>query len=180
MSGSTNQLVAAGRKMAVPAAIVGAFALGAVMFVGHGRVSAATGMAAPMDDQTVSALTSLDHAMEAIASRVTPAVVTVEVTSKDNQNSAFSSGQMPNLPPGFQQFFGPMFQQPQQPQYEHGIGSGEVISPDGYILTNDHVVDGAVQIKVMFKDRRVLNGKVVGVDKLNDLSLIHISEPTRP
>ena len=177
---STNQLVVAGRKMAVPAAIVAAFALGAAVFVGHGRVNAATGTAAPMDDGTVSALTQLDHAMEAIASRVTPAVVTVEVTSKDNQNSAFSDGQMPNLPPGFQQFFGPMFKQPQQPQYEHGIGSGEVISPDGYILTNDHVVDGAVQIKVMFKDRRVMNGKVVGVDKLNDLAVVKVDANNLP
>ena len=76
---------------------------------------------------------------------------------------------MQGLPPGFQQFFGPMFQQPAQPQIEHGVGSGIIISPDGYIVTNDHVVDGATQIKVTLNDRRILNAKVVGVDKLTDL-----------
>ncbi|MGB6690618.1 MAG: Do family serine endopeptidase [Terracidiphilus sp.] len=134
----------------------------------------------PMDDSSVSALTALDHAMEAVASRVTPSVVTVDVTSRENGDS--QEGAQMQLPPGFQQFFGPMFQQPQQqqPQYERGVGSGVIISPDGYILTNDHVVDGAVQIKVMMNDRRVLTGKVVGVDKLNDLAVIKVNATNLP
>src|SRR5580704_4139937 len=113
MSQSTNKLVAGARKLAAPAAIVGAFALGAALFVGHGRVNAAVAMA--MDDNSVSALTALDHAMEAVASKVTPAVVNVAVTSKSNGDSEQGDGQMQNLPPGFQQFFGPMFRQPQGP-----------------------------------------------------------------
>ena len=55
---------------------------------------------------------------------------------------------------------------------EHGIGSGIIISPDGYIVTNDHVVDGATQIRVTLNDRRVFPAKLVGVDKLNDLAVI--------
>jgi serine protease Do len=57
---------------------------------------------------------------------------------------------------------------------EHGIGSGIIISPDGYIVTNDHVVDGAVSVKVTLNDRRVMDAKVIGVDKLTDLAVIKI------
>jgi serine protease Do len=170
------------KRLAVPAAIVGAFALGAALFVGHGRVSAASG-AMPMDDNSVSALTALDHAMEAVASKVTPAVVNVAVTSKSTgeDDTEDNQGQMQNLPPGLQQFFGPMFRvQPQQPQLEHGIGSGVIISSDGYILTNNHVVDGSTQIKVTLNDRRILNAKVVGVDKLNDLAVIKVNASDLP
>jgi serine protease Do len=165
--------------LAAPAAIAGAFALGAALFVGHGFVHAASAM--PMDDNSVSALTALDHAMEAVASKVTPAVVNVAVTSKSNGDSDQGDGpQMQNLPPGFQQFFGPMFRQPQQPQIEHGVGSGIIISPDGYILTNDHVVDGATQINVTLNDRRILKAKVVGVDKLNDLAVVKVNATDLP
>ena len=176
MSLSTNELVVIAKKVSMPAAVVGAFILGAVLFVGHDTVRAAE----PMDNNSVSALTALDHAMEAVAARVTPAVVNVAVTSKTNGNSPVSDGQMQNLPPGFQRFFGPMFQQPAQPQIEHGVGSGIIISADGYIVTNDHVVDGATDIQVTLHDRRVLNAKVVGVDKLNDLAVVKVNATNLP
>ena len=64
-------------------------------------------------------------------------------------------------------------QQQQQP-LEHGIGSGIIISPDGYIVTNNHVVDGAVEMKVTLNDRRVLKAKLIGVDKLTDLAVIKV------
>jgi serine protease Do len=176
MSPSTNQLVAATKKFAVPAAVVGALALGAVIFVGHGSVHAASAM----DDNSVSALTSLDHAMEAVAARVTPAVVNVAVTSRGSSEHDTSDGHMQGLPPGLQQFFGPMQQQPAQPQIEHGVGSGIIISPDGYIVTNDHVVDGATSIKVTLNDRRILNAKVIGVDKLTDLAVLKVNASGLP
>ena len=176
MSQATNQLVALAKKIAAPAAVVGAFALGAAIFVGHGSVRAASAM----DDNSVAALTSLDHAMEAVASKVTPAVVNVAVTSKGSSESATSDGQMQGLPPGLQQFFGPMFQQPAQPQIQHGVGSGIIISPDGYIVTNNHVVDGATQIKVTLNDRRILSAKVVGVDKLTDLAVLKVNATDLP
>jgi serine protease Do len=162
--------------LAASAAVVGAFALGAALFVGHGNVHAATAI----DDNSVEALTALDHAMEAVAARVTPAVVNVAVTARATGESDASSGNMQGLPPGLQQFFGQMPAQPQQPQIEHGIGSGIIISPDGYIVTNDHVVDGATAIKVTLHDRRILNAKVVGVDKLNDLAVIKVNATDLP
>ncbi len=80
----------------------------------------------------------------------------------------------------FQQFFGPLFQQPAQPQIEHGVGSGVIISPDGYIVTNDHVVDGATEIRVTLHDRRILNAKIVGVDKLTDLAVLKVNATDLP
>src|SRR5215469_7500604 len=112
MPETTNQLVAIAKKLYVPAAIAGAFVLGAAIYAGHGRVHAAAAL--PMDDHSVSALTALDQAMEAVASRVTPAVVNVAVTSRgpsedDEQQSMNDDqddqdrggrGQMQQLPPG--------------------------------------------------------------------------------
>lgn len=178
MSEVTNQLVVKGKRFAAPAAIAGAFVLGAALFVGHGGVHAASSTAAsPIDDQSVSALTALDNAMEQVASRVTPAVVNISVTAKNNE-AEISDDQLQGLPPGFRQFFGQGG--PQQPQIEHGIGSGVIISPDGYIVTNGHVVDGATQIKVTMHDRRVLNAKLVGVDKLNDLAVVKVDAKELP
>ena len=179
MSQATNQLVGTIRKFAIPTAVAGAFVLGAVLFAGHDRVHAA----AAMDEESVSALTSLDRAMEAVAAKVTPAVVNVSVTARGQADDQ-GDGQegMQQLPPGLRQFFGPMMpqQMPQQPQFEHGVGSGIIISPDGYIVTNNHVVDGAVQIKVTLNDRRVLSAKVVGVDKLTDLAVLKVNASNLP
>jgi len=162
--------------MVVPAVVAGAFTLGAALFVGHASVQAASAI----DDNSVAALTSLDHAMEAVAARVTPAVVNVAVTAKGTGEAETSEGSMQGLPPGMQQFFGPMQQRPSQPQIQHGIGSGIIISPDGYIVTNDHVVADATSIKVTLNDRRVLDAKVVGVDKLTDIAVIKVNATNLP
>jgi serine protease Do len=73
-----------------------------------------------------------------------------------------------------------MLQLPSQPQIEHGVGSGIIISPDGYIVTNDHVVDGATSIKVTLNDRRILSAKVVGADKLTDLAVLKVNASDLP
>ena len=65
-------------------------------------------------------------------------------------------------------------------QMEHGIGSGIIISPEGYIVTNDHVVDGATSIKVTLNDRRILSAKVVGADKLTDLAVLKVNASDLP
>ena len=82
-----------------------------------------------------------------------------------------------------QRFFGQQFggqgMQP-QPRIEHGIGSGVIISPDGYIVTNNHVVDGATEIKVTLSDRRILTAKVVGTDPLTDLAVIKVDGTNLP
>ena len=183
MSITTNKLVTTAKHFALPVTVVGSFALGAAFFAGHGAVHAAMmNGGTPIDDNSVSALTALDKAMEAVTSKVTPSVVNVEVTSKTSpeEMSENQQQQMQGLPPGFAQFFGGGQMQPQQPQTEHGIGSGVIISSDGYIVTNDHVVAGATQIRVTLSDRRVFTGKVIGTDKMTDLAVIKIGATGLP
>jgi serine protease Do len=180
MKESTNHLVAIAKRFGAPAGIAGAFALGAVLFAGHGNVFASSGNGvAPLDEESTAALTSLDHAMEAVSSRVTPAVVNVAVTAKVDAKDG-GGEQMQQIPPELRRFFGGMGGQQQGPQIEHGIGSGVIITSDGYIVTNNHVVDGATQVKVTLHDRRILTAKVIGVDKLTDLAVIKVDAKDLP
>src|SRR5271170_870146 len=154
------------------------------------RASGTAPAAAPLDDNSVSAILSLDHAMETLAARVTPAVVNVTVTSKASpQQSGDDSSQ------DMQQFFGPFggnpfggtpfghqFNMPNnsRPRVEHGLGSGVIISPDGYIVTNNHVVDGATDIRVTMSNRDVFAAKLIGTDPLTDLAVIKINGTNLP
>ena len=178
MSDTTNQLVFRRKEIAATAALVLAVLLGAILPAQH-RVRAAGVPATPLDDRSVAALTSLDRAMESVAARVTPSVVNIAVTSKGSPEQAVSDDDRQGMPPGLEQFFGQS--QPQRPQpLQHGVGSGVIISPDGYIVTNNHVVDGAVQVQVTLHDRRTMNARVVGVDKLTDLAVLKINATDLP
>jgi serine protease Do len=136
----------------------------------------------PLDADQVDALLALDKAMETVAARVTPAIVNVAVTSKVSQRQAMADGQDDNdnggniqqffFGPGMQSPFGRM--RPQGPQIEHGIGTGVIVSPEGYIVTNNHVVQGATDIRVTLNDRRILPAKLIGTDPLTDLAVIKI------
>ncbi len=146
----------------------------------------ATAAASPLAANQVDALLALDKAMETVAARVTPSIVNVAVTSKVSPQQAMTQGdgQGDNGNP-LQQFFGPMFQGPMfgqrmQPHVEHGIGTGVIISPDGYIVTNNHVVQGATDIRVTLNDRRILPAKLIGTDPLTDLAVIKIEGSNFP
>jgi serine protease Do len=194
MSLETNKLVVKAGRFGAPAGAAVALVLAATLFFHHNGVHAAMiSSPAPMDDNSVSSLVALDNAVEAVASRVSPAVVNIQVTSRGpseretggEQNESQQDGQTQGLPPGFAQFFGQgnpfgQMQRPQRPQIEHGIGSGVIISPDGYIVTNNHVVDGSMNMRVTLNDRRVLNAKLVGVDKLTDLAVIKVDAHDLP
>ncbi len=112
-----------------------------------------------------------------VVSRVAPAVVTVR-----SEMRVRPAQQMPFMDdPFFRQFFGDRVPREQQPpQREEGVGSGVIVSADGYILTNHHVIDGAQQIKVELTDRRVLDAKVVGSDKPSDLAVLKIDATGLP
>jgi serine protease Do len=137
-----------------------------------------------LDDDSVSALLAVDRAMETLAARVTPAVVNVAVTARSKpdlagQQSPHDMQRFFGQSDPFGQFFGQRMM-PQRPEVEHGIGSGVVISPDGYIVTNNHVVDGAVDIRVTTTNRRVLKAKLVGTDPLTDLAVLKVDAKDLP
>ena len=182
MSPITNQLVSRTRSFAKPAGAVAALVLAAGLLFQHSVHAAGMSPAAPaLNDNSVAPLISLDEAVESVASRVTPAVVNVAVTSHRDEQQASDEDGPQQLPPGFERFFGHGMPQGQAgPQIEHGIGSGIIISPDGYIVTNNHVVEGAMQIKVTLNDRRVLNAKLIGTDKLTDLAVIKVNATDLP
>ena len=138
--------------------------------------------AAPLDDNSVGALLSLDQAMETLAARVTPAIVNVAVTAKGKTDMA----EQQQIPDDMQQFFGQGFGQffgphgRPQPQIEHGIGSGVIISPDGYIVTNNHVIDGAVDIRVTMSNRKTMKATLIGADPLTDLAVLKVDGGSLP
>jgi len=122
-----------------------------------------------------------------LAARVTPAIVNVTVTSRAKTGMAGGDADdMQQFGDQFGQQFGPfgrMFgqmQPRQQPRIEHGLGSGVIVSPDGYIVTNNHVVDGATDVRVTMSDRRILPAKVVGTDPLTDLAVIKVEGHNLP
>jgi serine protease Do len=82
--------------------------------------------------------------------------------------------------PFFQQFFGGQVPRQPQEQRERGLGSGVIISPDGYILTNNHVVDKATDIRVMLPDKRQFTGKVIGTDPKTDIAVVKIDATALP
>ena len=74
----------------------------------------------------------------------------------------------------FEYFFGPRGNNRQEPQYRMAAGSGVIISEDGYIVTNNHVVDGAEDIEVILNDNRKFTAKVIGRDPNTDIALVKI------
>ena len=185
---STNRLVAGTKRYVLPAVVSATIALGALATVNHTGVHAAGISAGPLDEGSVAALTSLDQAMEALAARVTPAVVNIAVTSTPSAEEGEQQGEgsaegpqgLQGLPPGLQQFFGGSGRSQRQPELQRAIGSGVIISPDGYIVTNNHVVQGARTIRVTLHDRRILTGRIVGTDKLTDLAVVKVDAHDLP
>ncbi len=145
-------------------------------------------------DSQVNQQITLNGGFSSIAKAVTPAVVVVNVSGRRQQRSPF----------GFDPF-GELFgnpqdddenvpqrriiprgqQQPQQPQgraplQRIGTGSGVIVSPDGYIITNNHVVEGADKVEVELADRRTFQAKVIGTDPPSDIAVIKVDTTGLP
>jgi Do/DeqQ family serine protease len=113
-----------------------------------------------------------------VVSRVSPAVITIhsELRVRAPQQFPFMDD------PVFRQFFGDRGNMPQQSPELHreALGSGVIVTTDGYILTNHHVVDGAEKIKVDLNDDRTLDAKVVGLDPPSDIAVLKIDASSLP
>jgi serine protease Do len=162
--------------MLASAAIVALMASGAA---GGSILSAAhAGPVATTDLQT-SGMPSFATVVE----RVKPAVVSVKVNIEEIAARGDKYGQSDNMPPEAQQFFKHHGQQngeaPEQGQMRRGValGSGFLISADGYIVTNNHVVEHAKSVTVTLDGGKELEAKVIGTDEKTDLALLKITEP---
>ncbi len=104
-----------------------------------------------------------------VAEKVTPSIVQINVKSKVETNSQEDFF-----------FFFPFKDQIPKEQEQLGSGSGVIISEDGYIITNNHVVENAEQVQVILHDNRIIDGKVVGTDPLTDLAVVKIEADNLP
>ena len=125
---------------------------------------------------TVSPVAAQNSYADVVA-RVTPAVVTIRASRRAREAQQFPFMDDPR----FREFFGDRFRQ-QQPQdrLERGLGSGVIVTSDGTILTNHHVVDGSEDIRVELGDGRTLSAKVVGSDAPSDLAVLKVEASGLP
>jgi serine protease Do len=107
---------------------------------------------------------------------LTPAVVninTTKVVERRGRNFNFHGSPFPN--DQFDEFFNRFFgQQPQRKFKQRSLGSGFIISKDGYILTNNHVVEDADEVKVTLSDEKTYDAKIIGTDDRTDLAILKI------
>jgi serine protease Do len=156
------------------------------MVLGLGLASAGVWSATPVAPEAIQAAVSapvstapasgpgrvVTEGFADVVSKVTPAVVTIRTEGKASPQLT----QLPQFPEGFGDLFGqraPRGRQMPAPT-QRGLGSGVILSSDGYILTNNHVVDNASKIQVELSDRRVVEGKLIGTDPASDLAVVKI------
>ena len=166
------------------AAIVASGALGAAFYQGLGP-ALAQGMQAPITHNVQAPFSFAD-----VVEKVKPAVVSVRVKVANASDDAEVSSQLDNLPPQMRELFrrfgenrgfgenrrfGENGPRP-APRIRQGVGSGFFISADGYLVTNNHVVDKARTVEVVMDDGRSLDAKVVGADPKTDVALLKVTE----
>jgi serine protease Do len=116
-------------------------------------------------------LQNLSEAFASVAEAVKPSVVFIKSGKRGDRDERRVPH--PQLPPGFEEFF-PQLPQMRPPEFQEAAGSGFIVSRDGYILTNDHVVDGSDVVTVRLLDRREFKAKVIGTDPGTDLAVLKI------
>ena len=118
-------------------------------------------------------LGDLSSAFASVADLIKPAVVFIE-SDKYSTTDPHQNLRIPGM-----EFFFPRGA-PQTPRLQRGTGSGFIISPDGYIMTNNHVVEGADKVRVRLLDKREFDAKVVGRDSLTDVAIVKIDAKNLP
>jgi serine protease Do len=202
METGINQILNVDRRQRMNRTFLGIIGL-AVLFIGAlaGSAFTATGWLGGSSsenkvpiyvssDPKVNEQVTINGGFSAIAKAVMPSVVTITVESRSRQPQM-----IPFLFDPFRDFFNrpdqdeegtprrrqkPRNQQAPGPLRRSGLGSGVIVSPDGYIITNNHVLEDADRVKVELGDRRELEAKVIGKDPASDLAVIKIDSTNLP
>jgi serine protease Do len=157
------------------AVIIGGALAWAVGSGGHTVLGAGSPVMLRIAGNSPAGPVNLNEGFSAVVEPLLPAVVNIstsKVVKSQRGENPFSND------PFFRQFFGNPFggEEDQQPreQREHSLGSGVIVNPDGYILTNNHVVEGASDVQVTLSDKRQLKAKVIGTDPRTDIAVLKI------
>ncbi|MEW6108885.1 MAG: DegQ family serine endoprotease [Nitrospirota bacterium] len=159
--------------------VIAGLILGLVLASQFNYMPATHAQSSKISEQSIDFLTKTGKAMAEISGAVKPAIVNISTT----RTVKISGGMDPFFDdPFFRRFFGEQFGPQRQPK-EHksaGLGSGVIVSSDGYIITNYHVVKEADEIKVLLSDKREYSGKVIGSDPKTELSVVKIDAKGLP
>ena len=155
------------------AAVAIAFATGVLFASGFdltrfGYAQARNPASKPPTVQEVKSISDASNAFVSIAEHVTPAVVSIQA-ERDAAARGQRNAPRRNVPPGLEDFF-QQFDPRQQQIPQAASGSGFIVSKDGYILTNNHVVENFDRVNVTLTDHRVFKAKVVGRDPTTDVA----------
>ncbi len=174
------------RRWVATVVVIAAFAGGALLSQGFRNWADHTVFGSPRQPITVAqnalpvSLGNFANGFSAVIKPALPAVVNIRtskiVKQQANQMSPFFNDPM------FKQFFGDQFGQSGKPhaEREQALGSGVIVTADGTILTNNHVIDGASDIKVQLSDKREFAAKLVGADPKSDIAVLKIEGKDLP
>ncbi len=174
-------MASASSRARLTAAVVVAFVCGLVFASGFDLTRfgfAQQGRTAQVASSQVQSLAETGSAFEAIADHVTPSVVSIRTTTVRTRPRV--RGGMPGNAPGIEDFFRQFEQQMPREQVQEASGSGFIVSRDGYILTNNHVVADADKVTVTLLDKRTFEAKVIGRDPTTDVAVIKIDGSNLP
>jgi serine protease Do len=168
-------------RLALVSVLVLGIALGVALTTGTGTTPVANG-AENRDLPLPGSASGPQQNFVPIVRAVTPTVVNVSTTRAPRANEETATS--PLQDPFFREFFGEeflkRFGQPERRGPQRGLGSGVIVSSDGYIVTNNHVIAGADEVKVLLNDRREFTAKVIGADPPTDIAVLKIDATGLP
>ncbi|MBI5676133.1 MAG: DegQ family serine endoprotease [Nitrospirae bacterium] len=150
--------------------------LSSVLLIQFNMIAQASGIS----EESVNFLTKTGQAMAEVAEAVKPAIVNVSTTRTQKITENPFAPYLDD--PMFRKFFGDRFENQKIPKERKtaSLGSGVIVSSDGYILTNNHVVKDADEITVLLSDKKEFKGKVIGSDPKTDIAVVKIETKDLP